>query len=218
MPSLSIDFTAEIDGAGYDLRIADLPIGSRRPTGSKKTLAIVGRGGPTRMLRPAEFHPHLYKQFAGLAGDNESFRDFVSKFGAVTSNGHFQPVADIAATWLRLRTLISDWESGALGQSLNHLVANIVASIKPAGDGHGFKFVLAPLTLADAMFLQFGRAVCDGSALRSCEQCGNWFEIGAGGKRVTARFCSDNCRTIFHNARKYNPVAKAAPANRRKRS
>jgi hypothetical protein len=65
------------------------------------------------------------------------------------------------------------------------------------------EFQLHPPSLLDALWLQFGQALVSKAELRSCEQCGRWFQAGAGGVRIDAKFCSPGCR------RKYNSLKRS---------
>jgi hypothetical protein len=64
------------------------------------------------------------------------------------------------------------------------------------------EFQLHPPSLLDALWLQFGQALVSKAELRSCEQCGRWFQAGAGGVRIDAKFCSTECRRKFNSLKR----------------
>lgn len=68
------------------------------------------------------------------------------------------------------------------------------------------KIAFRPQTLIDAFTLHAARLATGGASLRHCEFCSNSFVTGgkhaSGQKIASARFCSDQCRSDFHNARK----------------
>jgi hypothetical protein len=63
--------------------------------------------------------------------------------------------------------------------------------------GRSRRLTLRPVDLLNAMLLQLATS----SGIATCQQCGNWFDIGGEGRRVIARFCSDECRNR-HNYEK----------------
>ena len=59
--------------------------------------------------------------------------------------------------------------------------------------------VLQPQNLLDAMYLQLAKFVAGDGVLRTCKQCGEWFECGATeSRRSIALFCSERCKNRFH--------------------
>lgn len=225
MPTLAIEFETSVDPAGYALGVYPWPEGyQHRFRSYRKMLAIVGKSRTVRRLRPLEFHPHLYKQFADLPCDNDSFLSFVTKFGPVTvppvvdekAPLLFEPVGDIASKWFLLRQLCEGFQSGsevAISAAAESFSANLTARLRPSG-ARSIALVLTPPTLFEAMLLQCAQAMSTGSELRACAMCGLWFDIGTGGKRRSARFCSDSCRAAFHNAKKIRPKAQAKRAKK----
>jgi hypothetical protein len=80
------------------------------------------------------------------------------------------------------------------------LRGKLSASIAPDPSTGEWRLQLAPPTLLDAIWLQFGQALASNANLRQCDQCGTWFEAGAGsGRRADAKFCSDGCRIRFNS-------------------
>jgi len=57
--------------------------------------------------------------------------------------------------------------------------------------------VLQPITLWDAMIIQFAQFKASGNDMAICEHCDKWFERGIDGKRADARFCSRSCQNKF---------------------
>ena len=70
------------------------------------------------------------------------------------------------------------------------------------------RIALRPRTLADALIYTAARMKAGGVDVHRCELCSKPMLIGgnrnAAGSRADARFCSDRCRTAFHNARRRN--------------
>lgn len=63
--------------------------------------------------------------------------------------------------------------------------------------GRARRLSLRPIGLLNAMLLQLATS----SGISTCAQCGNWFDVGGEGRRVIAKFCSDECRNR-HNYEK----------------
>lgn len=76
------------------------------------------------------------------------------------------------------------------------------AWLAPDPDTGEWEFQLRPPSLLDALWLQFGQALVSKAELRSCEQCGKWFQAGAGGVRIDAKFCSPECRRKFNSLKR----------------
>lgn len=55
-----------------------------------------------------------------------------------------------------------------------------------------------PDSLWDGIKLQLWQAVSSGARIKKCQWCGGWFEAGGTGRRVDAKFCSDDCRKKAH--------------------
>ena len=56
------------------------------------------------------------------------------------------------------------------------------------------RLIFVPSNLLAAMWLQFAQAVTGEFKLKRCEQCGEYFPVGPGGKRADAETCGDRCR------------------------
>jgi hypothetical protein len=80
------------------------------------------------------------------------------------------------------------------------LSGKLRASLAPDPVSGALQLKLQPPSLLDALWLQFGQAITSNAELRSCGQCGKWFEAGPGsGRRKDAKFCSDTCRIEFNS-------------------
>jgi hypothetical protein len=60
-----------------------------------------------------------------------------------------------------------------------------------------------PGDLREALRLQLFQKLSGEAAIRSCSQCGNWFEVGPGtSRRLDARFCTDKHRVLFNSLKR----------------
>lgn len=69
--------------------------------------------------------------------------------------------------------------------------AKVFIDCKP---GQARRLSLRPIGLLNMMLLQLATS----SGISACEQCGNWFDVGGEGRRVIAKFCSDECRNWYN--------------------
>jgi len=204
MATLEINFEAWVDSHGYELSL-------RKEKGRKSPIVwFEPKGGPFVKLSPLDFHSTLYKQFADIPDDPDAYLDFMYKFGPITYThspeyghgwGEEESFSELKDSKSELHEMIEHWRAGSLKYLERDFRAGVEAKLKPYQNG-GLSLRLMPRTLYDALLLQFGQAVSNDRALRACQWCGAWFETGAQSKRTSARFCSDRCRTRFHNDRR----------------
>jgi hypothetical protein len=64
----------------------------------------------------------------------------------------------------------------------------------PPEPDHHQRLIFEPSDLLAAMWLQFAQAVTGEFQLKRCEACGDYFQVGRGGKRSDSRTCGDACR------------------------
>ena len=211
MTKIDISFEWPVARAGY--RIENVPPPERTGktstsiTGQPRGLLIKPKRGPYDVKRPLEF-PLLFTKFATLDGKPESCLKFAAAWGLLGSmRGGSKPEEESIVIWQRtineFRQDFDLWQAGALVlrhevQPVTNLSVNLVERA-----GGGYKMELRPKSLLSAMALQLIKAIATDKAIRACDWCGDWFELGAGtGRRMGARFCSDRCRHNFHNARR----------------
>jgi hypothetical protein len=85
----------------------------------------------------------------------------------------------------------------ALQKEINRRLSDPVTFCVPqlawTPDNHQ-RIIFRPNNLLAAMWLQFGQAVTEQFQLRVCEGCGEYFQVGPGGRRADAKTCGDTCR------------------------
>jgi hypothetical protein len=57
-------------------------------------------------------------------------------------------------------------------------------------------------SLLGAIQVQAVQSILGGRKSVQCLECSTWFEVGAGARRSSAKFCSDQCKDRFHNRQK----------------
>ena len=66
---------------------------------------------------------------------------------------------------------------------------------------------IAPAKLIDALWLQLGQSLAGGARWRQCDYCGDPFPVGGrSGRRLVARFCSNEHRIRFRKRSKHSPA------------
>jgi hypothetical protein len=128
--------------------------------------------------------------------------------------------AEPPAPDLRIREAIADRDEGAdwLGRFrpeepalpaaawLGRLIDRRVGGKLTAGftlDVSGrLSLAIRPQNLLQAMWLQFGLAVCQHKDYRRCAVCQDWFELSPEVARTNRRFCSVSCKNRSYRGRK----------------
>lgn len=164
--------------------------------------------------RPLALNPNLYLQFARLDDDPKAFADFATSWGYLFGWSYKQKEGESVFTWREEHRLLRqalEWAE----LDPRHLLH--FDAIEPESGGSRvapglnatptwtgkLSLRFRPASLVGALWLQFMQAVTQGGEIRSCDQCGTWFERGPGTARGRkARFCSDVCRFGFHNQRR----------------
>jgi hypothetical protein len=74
------------------------------------------------------------------------------------------------------------------------------------------RFYLAhrPQSLVGAIWLQFAHALAAGRRYRTCNECGEWFEIPLRGARISREYCTNACRSKAYRRRQDRARALAA--------
>jgi len=59
---------------------------------------------------------------------------------------------------------------------------------------HHQRIIFEPTNLLAAMWFQFAQAVTEEYQLQECKECGEYFQIGKGARRIHTETCSTRCR------------------------
>jgi hypothetical protein len=198
-PTSIIDFEWKRDPKGY--RLVDSP--------APRRLVRIGpnrSGVQCRPLSGAE-----YRIFARTARTPEGVLDFAQRYGPLTSAGWDRGKGDLVDLVISNALAMSELldaacldgrstpvESGAMAP-----VSTFFATVIWDRGTKTPRWSIRPQTLLDALWLQFGQEVTRGAQIRACQHCSAWFEAGAGtGRRVDAKFCSDEHRITFNSRRR----------------
>jgi len=178
---------------------------------------IVRRGGELVPYRPLDKYERLYSVFAKIAVTPQGALEFVEKFGPLTKRGlnknEGDDVQDIIAHATQIWRVLDAFERGnkteiarTLGPKGRELGGSPLSAIEvsfvfdPGDDEPKLQFTVS--NLVTALWFQVGQSLAGGTNLRKCQHCHVLFEIGPGtGRRLDAKFCSDNHRIAF-NSRK----------------
>lgn len=195
MQAFDIDFTWHRHKQGYRLK------GGR----------VVAKGDELEWYRPLDDYSTLYKLFADECRSEKGALEFIKKYGPLLTS----PGALIETRALGLPTLMStigDLVSEVIAQAQSmkkQLTGRTVPQIPLTSieavlipDGSTVRLKLRPSRLIDAIWLQMAQSVSSGRAVRACQRCGTWFEVGPGSRpprRLDALFCSDQHRIEFNS-------------------
>ncbi len=169
---------------------------------------IVPRRGRAETKEPILLRPTLFLDFAALDGSAESCLAFAKLWGllGLGAEGSELRQGEFISDWQRcikdMRAAVAAWREGRLSRRTDLPAADLKARLREAPGG-GYMLELAPPSLWSALRLQFSQTAASDKTIRACDHCGTWFEAGQGTtRRADARFCSDICRTRYHNALK----------------
>jgi hypothetical protein len=183
----------------------------------RRPARIVRHGGELVSYRPLDKYERLYSVFAKIAVTPQGVLEFVEKFGPLTTRGlnenEGDDVQDIIAHATQIGRLLDAFEVGnkteiarTLGPKGRELGGSPLSAIEarlvfdPAEDAPKLQFTVS--NLLTALWFQVGQSLAGGINLRKCQHCHALFEVGPGtGRRLDAKFCSDNHRVDF-NSRK----------------
>jgi hypothetical protein len=160
----------------------------------------------------------LFRIFADAPATAEGMRDFAGEFGlpwdADDGSGNVvaADVGPLLAHRAALRAALDRLDAGnatALADSFSRYWGRVRLALRPAPEGT-VELVLRPLNLIQAMWLQLGLHAASRAKLLRCEHCGTPFRVGTGtGRRDTAKFCSDACKSAAYRARHEGRIANA---------
>jgi hypothetical protein len=202
MTATRVDFTSYVDQAGYEL----IPDRTPRPPPGQTLLdlkasdiqpaRIVGKGGK-RLRRRLDNYPQLFSSFAGIKTPEELLA-FVTEHGPLTQRiagweGDVVPKLLDQAEMMR-----ADFKNRARKLPITIPLTDVKASL---GADNSIKY--NPATLLDALWLQFAQALSGGAVMRVCLYCRDPFAVGGkSGKRIVAKFCSNEHRIEFNSLKR----------------
>jgi hypothetical protein len=218
--AFKIDFEWQVDEKGYDW----VPGGPANPGDEDSVISvvfsalqgtpirpdrIVRRGGNLKTIRPFEQVPGLFRLFSKLATTPEGLLEFVTRFGPMMPNGNYEGEdAQIGLTAAQgMAKLLDHYAKDPrscflrFGAGLGWSRIDVYLAFNAATGRPYFKF--SPPTLVNALSLELGEFLTRDAQIRECAHCGAWFETGPGtGRRLDAKFCSDQHRIIFNSLKR----------------
>jgi hypothetical protein len=161
-------------------------------------------GGRLAEYEPLDKFPLLFTRFASIPKNTQGVLEFINKFGPLTKDG-LDPKRGENVEYLldasRAMEIIMNASPKFVGFNLGRLTARFEVV-----DGD-VRLKLDALELLNALWLQCAQHLSIGANLRRCQQCNTWFEVGIGtGRRLDAKFCSDEHRILFNSRRRSERV------------
>jgi hypothetical protein len=207
MTATHVDFTSYVDKSGY--RIIPPKQLPRRPGQSVKDwllshrmdevdARIIGVGGAQRKVLLNQY-PNLFQGFTKV-NKWEDLLKFVTQYGPLTPAGmagrkgdEISPLLDAAKA---MRACFTSRGRRSPSWAIATLRVRLVVD-KARGT---LVVKMHPATLLDALWLQLGHALSGGTQWRRCQHCGDPFPVGGNsGRRLVAKFCSDEHRIKFNS-------------------
>jgi hypothetical protein len=219
--SFTVDFEWAVDAAGYDW-----VAGGPADESDEKSLfgevvsvlhgkpvrpaRIVGRGGELRIYRPFERASGLFLPFSKLARTEEGLLEFVSRYGPMTREGmeasgedasiglsHAEAISEFLSEYRTdPHNCFAKYERG-LGWSRMDVALTFNASTGQP------QMIWRPSSFVNALWFELAASLTGNTPLRACRYCGKWFWVGPGtGRRLDAKFCSDQHRKTFNSLKR----------------
>src|SRR5260370_1643041 len=192
------------------LGLAYTPLGVRvLHGGNANPLHVRRRGGALAPYRPLYVYDSLFKIFAKVRTEDDVLH-FVEKFGPLTRDGLDARKGELVegvlahADTMRDLFFFSTGDRARRAAVLAGLQVNPFAELEVTLDldagSEDLRLRLCPTSLLDAVWLQAAQHLSTGATLRQCQHCGQWFELGRStGRRLDAKFCSDQHRVSFNS-------------------
>lgn len=163
-----------------------------------------------RPIRPLDIAPSLYASFANLRETPDACVWFAERYGPLYAaanrmrdlDGRGESVDYWYDAMRAMKALMRGARSDDYSADAPLEIGSLHVDLVRSPDMRQPQLVVAPANLVDAMRLQLAQSIASGTTVRTCEQCGTLFPVGAMGRRRDARFCGDTCRTLFHNAKR----------------
>jgi hypothetical protein len=176
----------------------------------RKSIAPVGkkRDTPIEPLK-IDCEKPLFLRFAELDGSEEGCLRFAhhwgllrteSQIGSETLEDWREQIKDMSQRISWFGTEDAPPRAPKLPAGEAWKLTNLEVLLVPArSETKRFAMVLQPKNLIEAMHLQLATSVAGSGSIRTCKQCGSWFESGASeSRRSVAIFCSEKCKNRFH--------------------
>jgi hypothetical protein len=189
-------------------------------------MRIVRMGGDLKPYRPmvVPMTSVLFIMFAKYVNQPSTVLAFIERFGPLTRDGLNPEIGESVTKILNhadamrsvlLASMAMEGRSGTpiigpirnLGEEASPLVGVITAMnaklvLEP--DSIIPKLKLHPTSLLDLLWLQLRQTLSrEDIAVRECQHCGVWFVTGGTtGRRIDAKFCSVEHRTLFNNQKR----------------
>jgi hypothetical protein len=166
---------------------------------------VVSKGGRLEPYRPLDQHKTLCWFFASSARTPQGVFNFIQKFGSLT-NRDYDTVNNIIE---HAETMYS-WKSTAEKAGLSSFFGNkpidlidprLSLIVDPVSELPRLRII--PKSLLDALWLQFGQCIAEGTEIKTCKHCGQLFQAGRGtGRRKGAEFCTSDHQITFNSLRR----------------
>jgi hypothetical protein len=197
-----------INGIDFEWSVAHrYEIEPSKDNPARRVIRQVGKGSdPTR---PLELPTLLAVAFSELDGSPEQCLKFARSYGLLrTPAGKGPELFDGPDGWLHSIKLMKSvinattamvspsprWPRIRMPLELAKVEIALVSGLPDPRP----TLVLQPVTLWDAMIVQFAQFKASGNnEMVICEYCNKWFKRGINGKRSDARFCSRSCQNKF---------------------
>jgi hypothetical protein len=191
---MSVEFKSYVDKQGYRI----VPARRRKfdwnmPIEELEGDRIVGLGGGQIAVSLSQY-PRLFREYAKIETPDELLA-FITKYGKLTAEKKGDEIPYLLDQVRQMK------------ECLRRPISKIRPTIPMTNlrawlaTEKGRVFVkYGPRQLLDALWLQLGHSLAGGDKWQQCKGCGELFSVGGtSGKRLVAKFHSDECRIKFNS-------------------
>jgi hypothetical protein len=162
-------------------------------------------GGRLIGYEPLDKFPLLFSYFASIPKNANGVLEFIHKYGPLTKDG-LDPLIGENVEYLLDAARAMEMIMNPLSRFAGFNIGKLTAKFEIVDDAVRLK--LDAEELLNALWLQCAQHLSNGTNLHRCQQCNTWFEVGIGtGRRLDAKFCSDEHRILFNSRRRSERVA-----------
>ena len=162
---------------------------------------IVGKGGKNAQYQTTNRHSRHFIEFAKIRNSAQAIQ-FFNRHGPLTEVG--QRGGEPLSFVLQHATIFDAWLTKAKPPKTTEVMTRLDVSLMR--DGSKSQLQIAPRTLLSLMYLQLAQSLAGDRPVRSCELCGDLFEVGKGtGRKLSSKFCKPEHQVRYNSLKRSWP-------------
>lgn len=158
---------------------------------------VIRSEGDLTWKNPLEKFDRMFSYLAKSDASHASHLEFAKQYGLLTQKkeNSFEPLSDFESAISSVKWIIDAGNSARIIEQNLKTAINLTANLSYIKSLGRHVLVLEPLNLLHAIGLQCAQSISSGNNIKSCKNCGGFFESGpAASRRADAIFCSEVCK------------------------